>query len=561
MRKVLSQRKLLKEFCLLSQKLLRLANKGISRGEFLREVTVMLLKFSGCDMCEVRKKEESLSYHFEIKLYPEEVFSFKKCKDNFLYFNDGSELDRFYREIYTGDFKPSLPSLTETGRFWTGDLNKPVVINSKTNCKEKIFRLISGEGYRSLLLLPFIVDGKDRGFLCLKSIEPDHFQKGEIEFYEEVAKTFGVAVSDRRAQAALCERIKELTCLYGISQVIQKTGSSFEKILQDIVDLLPQAFQYPETAVSRIFIDGKSYTSRRFRENEYKLKGDIAIKGNVKGFVEVAYSEDPYEPEDGPFLKEEQHLIDEVARKVSLLIEGKMADEEKARLQEQLRHADRLATIGELASGVAHELNEPMGNILGFAQLAKKNPELSEQTEKDLEKIIKASLHSREVIKKLLLFARRIPARKTQVNLNQLVTDGLFFLESRCKKEGIDLEHVLSPELPDITADPSQLNQILVNLVVNSIQALPDGGKITIETFSRGSHVFLVVKDNGIGMSKEVIKKIFIPFFTTKESVKGTGLGLSVVHGIATSHGGSIKVESKIGHGTSFEIKLPVSNV
>jgi len=152
-----------------------------------------------------------------------------------------------------------------------------------------------------------------------------------------------------------------------------------------------------------------------------------------------------------------------------------------------------------------------------------------------------------------------MPLKKTQVNLNQLVEEGLYFLESRCAKEGIELVRLLSPDLPEITADPAQLTQVLVNLIVNALQAMQGGGRLTVRTLAGEAHISLIVEDTGVGMSKEVIKKIFVPFFTTKDVDQGTGLGLPVVHGIITSHGGSIKVDSKLDRGTRFEVKLPLT--
>jgi len=244
---------------------------------------------------------------------------------------------------------------------------------------------------------------------------------------------------------------------------------------------------------------------------------------------------------------------------VALIVEQREAEEDRSKLQDQLRHADRLATIGQLSAGVAHELNEPLSSILGFAQLAKKSSELPTQAERDIDKIITASLHARETIKKLMLFARQTPPRKTQVNLNQVVEEGLYLLETRCAKAGIELVRSLSPDLLKITADAAQINQVLVNLVVNSVQAMPEGGKLTVRTFASKDHVGLVVEDTGIGMSEEVKKQVFIPFFTTKDIDQGTGLGLAVVHGIVTAHRGSITVESEIGCGTRFEIRMPIT--
>ncbi|MCP4706280.1 MAG: GHKL domain-containing protein, partial [candidate division Zixibacteria bacterium] len=247
------------------------------------------------------------------------------------------------------------------------------------------------------------------------------------------------------------------------------------------------------------------------------------------------------------------------AREISIIIERLQVEEEKENLQEQLRHADRLATIGQLAAGVAHELNEPLGSILGFAQLIKKDMNNSKQVTNDVNKIESASLHAREVIKKLMLFSRQSPQQRSRINLNSIVEEGLYFLESRCAKAGINLNKELKDDLPDFVADKSQLYQILINLVVNSIQAMPEDGTINIKTSCDDSNVILSVKDSGMGIEENILNKIFIPFFTTKDIDEGTGLGLAVVHGIITSHGGSIQVKSKINRGTEFIINLPIN--
>jgi signal transduction histidine kinase len=128
-------------------------------------------------------------------------------------------------------------------------------------------------------------------------------------------------------------------------------------------------------------------------------------------------------------------------------------------------------------------------------------------------------------------------------------------------KEGIELVRDLAPDLPEVHADPSQINQVLVNLVINALQAMPSGGRLTLRTVHHPDQVSLIVEDTGMGMDEEVLKKIFTPFFTTKDVGQGTGLGLPVVHGIVTSHGGSIQVESQVNRGTRFEIQLPVTRL
>jgi two-component system, NtrC family, sensor kinase len=359
-------------------------------------------------------------------------------------------------------------------------------------------------------------------------------------------------------EKALRERVKELSCLYGIARIVARYDQQLPEILQEIVDLLPMAWQYPEITCARVVLDGQIYTSNRFTAGPHSLKAPVMVAGKDRGTVEVCYRKKGAELPGGAFLEEEKKLIEAVAREVAVAVGAREADEERTRLQQQLQHAERLATIGILSSGVAHELNEPLGNILGYAQLVKTCPGLPDEARSDIEKIENASLHAREVIRNLLLFARQAPSRKQPVDLNDLVRKGIYFFAARCDKQGVRLLQKLDPDLPKVIADPAQMNQMLVNLVVNAIQAMPDGGRLILKTKSKNGHVSLVVEDTGSGMSAEVLEKLYVPFFTTKDVGQGTGLGLPVVHGIVTSHGGSLKVKSSSGRGTRFEILLPV---
>jgi len=363
----------------------------------------------------------------------------------------------------------------------------------------------------------------------------------------------------RSATTALRERVKELTCLLGMAEIAGKPGISVDSIFQQTVALLISAWQYPEITTARINLDGQMYADRGFRQTPHIQRADIVVRGANRGFIEVAYLEERPELDEGPFLREERNLINAVAQQMALLIERRQAGLDRARLENELRHADRLATIGLLAAGVAHELNEPLGNVLGFAQLAKKCPGLPEPARHDLEKIEAASLHAREVIRKLLMFARQMPPEKTQVDVNHVVKDALSLLESRCAAAGIDVVFEPDPELPAIPADPAQIHQVIVNLVVNALQAMPKSGTLRLRTEAGGEYVGLYVEDSGTGMSPDVLQQIFVPFFTTKDIGQGTGLGLPVVHGIVTAHEGTIQVRSKIAEGTQIEIRLPIA--
>jgi two-component system NtrC family sensor kinase len=410
------------------------------------------------------------------------------------------------------------------------------------------------------MIVRFAVGEDSHGLLLFRSRRKGFYAEAEVEFYEGVAQTIGVALADRRAQAALRERVKELTCLYGIDQIREREHLSLPEGLQSIVELLPPAWLYPDITQARIQVDGVDYITRGSRsELRQLLTSDVTVRGQRRGLVEVVYTEPRPTLDEGPFLRDERRLIDAVANQVGRMLERRQADEERVKLEAQLRHADRLATIGQLAAGVAHELNEPLGNVLGFAQLARKTPGLPKAAADDIDKIVTAALHAREIVSKLMLFARQKMSAHGRVKVNELVENGLDLLESRSTKAGIRVVRRLDPSVPEIVADAGQLQQVLVNLVVNAIQAMPDGGTLTILTERAGDAIVLTVEDTGIGMSTDVLNKVFMPFFTTKGVGEGTGLGLSVVHGIVLAHGGSIEAESKPDKGARFRVLLPMA--
>jgi len=362
---------------------------------------------------------------------------------------------------------------------------------------------------------------------------------------------------DQTAQA-LRERVKELSCLYRISQMSEGLIRSPGEVFQHIVELIPPAWQYPEIASARIVLDGKRYETPGFDEDCPRQTSEVLVNAKRRGAVDVVYREAKPPLDEGPFLKDERSLLDAIARQIAVIVEHQEAEEERTHLQKQLMHADRLATIGQLAAGVAHELNEPLSSILGFAQLLKRDEGMSEAVRQDIQKIVAASLHAREIIKKLLLFARQTPTFKGPVDMNGVVSGAIDLFRHHLEKEGIELVCVPCPEMPVLAADAGQLTQVLVNLLVNAVQAMPGGGRLIVRTQVREEHVVCTVEDTGMGMTEEILDRLFVPFFTTKEVNQGTGLGLPVVHGIVTSHGGTIEVASAPGKGTAFTIRLPI---
>jgi two-component system NtrC family sensor kinase len=552
---------------LLIQQISELGKLDAPRLEFLFETSKIFLKFLKCDRVELwlkehqrcsryiteNKKDGSLNHRVTpCLLEPDENTEIEPEKV--------PDFEKLGMEVFSEKLDGHLPFVSKKGNLVTGDMAESLKTWKRQAGIRRWAEVVYREKYRSVVIVRLTCLADKLGLLVFKSAPLDFFPRKNIEQYEEIGREFGFALFNNQTKIDLRERNKELSCMYRIAHLATMPRMSLDKVLQKIVELLPPAWQYPEIAAARIVFDGVEYTSPGFKNVRIKQAADITVGGKKQGRVEVVYLGEAPHWEEGPFLKEERSLINTVASEISLIITKKQSEDERARLHSQLMHADRLATLGQVTAGVAHELNEPLGNILGFAQLALKSPDIPEQSVNDLEKIIAASLHTREVIKKLLLFARQAPSRKEPVQLNEIVTNGLYFLESRCSTAGIKLVRYMAPNLPSFNGDPTQIHQILVNLVVNAIQAMPGGGTLTIRTAFDENRVYLSVQDTGTGMDEELLKQIFLPFFTTKDINSGTGLGLAVVDDIVTAHRGTIEVKSHKGEGTLFELSFPLKS-
>ena len=225
-------------------------------------------------------------------------------------------------------------------------------------------------------------------------------------------------------------------------------------------------------------------------------------------------------------------------------------------IQEQLRRTERIAELGTLASGMAHEIGTPMNVILGRAEYLMDRVK-EEPIKKGLQTIVTQVERITKVMNQLLAFARRKPPERGPLDLKDIVNDSLELFCERLTKSGVTVELALDDHCPAAQADADQMSQVMINLIMNALQAMEDGGILRIEMAQDGEMVRLTVADTGHGIPPEALKRIFEPFFTTKEFGKGTGLGLTVVKGIIEEHQGTITVESEEGRGTKFTIRLP----
>ena len=281
---------------------------------------------------------------------------------------------------------------------------------------------------------------------------------------------------------------------------------------------LPKTWKNKETISSRIekFADGREYQAVSFQ-----LKGkhddlDLSI---------VQYRD----------IREERHL------------------------QARLIQSEKMAAVGLLAGGIAHEINNPLSGILAFAQLALAQTKEGEQIHQDIKEIESSALRCKKIVENLLEFSRQSSIEdRGEVDLQVTLNRVLPLINLQVKEAGVVLEVEIDESMPKVLANGNQLEQVFLNLASNACHALPRGGKIKISAHT-GSEGWVVIDfmDNGSGIKKEVLPRIFDPFFTTKKSGMGTGLGLSIIYNIIQDHAGKIEVESEESEGTVFHIYLP----
>ena len=233
--------------------------------------------------------------------------------------------------------------------------------------------------------------------------------------------------------------------------------------------------------------------------------------------------------------------------------------QELVSMQARVAQSERLASVGMLAAGVAHEINNPLGGILALTSLTLEDTPTTDQRRDNLEEVVRQTERCRDIVKSLLEFSRQSKEGTESVDLNEIARDTYALVGSQSLFFNVVVVMDLDPHLPRIMADRSQLQQVFMNLFVNAAQAMQEEGRITVKSCygRQDGHVVVTVSDTGHGIDKQHIARIFDPFFTTKEDGRGTGLGLSIAYGIVTQHGGTITVDSEPGKGTTFSMRFP----
>jgi signal transduction histidine kinase len=293
-------------------------------------------------------------------------------------------------------------------------------------------------------------------------------------------------------------------------------------------------------------IDVESSSRNAFTHNDF-----MALESLAGILASVISSADQY-----------QRLQDTILQLRSTQMELRARMDAQRSAENRLVQAAKLAAVGEMAAGIAHELNNPLTSVTGFAELALEATPKESETYEDLEMVRREALRARDVVRRLLDFARQSESARSRASLNEVVDDVVALTRHLIHTNGVELKLDLETNLPWAVVDSNQMKQVLLNLVHNALQAMPNGGEMNIltESVSRNGRdwVIMSVMDTGVGIPQADLTRIFEPFYTTKGNSGGTGLGLSVTYGIVTDHGGVIEVESQPGMGAKFTVWIPL---
>jgi len=487
----------------------------------------------------------------------------------FLFSEDRTRMDNTH-EWCTEGIEPQIDHLKDlpVDRFpwWMERLGRLETINIQAvpelpaeAAPEK--EILERQDIKSLLVLPLIYENSLQGFMGFDSVKVE--KKWEEEDIALLQLVGGIVVNAlqrkkveerRRLLESTIEQAAEVVLITDTDGKIQYVNPVFENIT---------GFSKDEAIGStpRLLKSGQ-HGKEFYRDLWDSLNSGKSWKGRLIN-----------KKKDGTLYNEDTICfpVRDSAGRIANFVSVKRDITREIELEKQLLHAQKMESIGLLASGVAHDFNNMLTTIMGYSSLINSKKELPEKIRNMLAEIERASHRGAELTSQLLTFSRKQPPKLEVINLNDIVSHAVRFL-GRVLGSAIQIELDLEKNLGLIEADSSQLHQVLMNLSINARDAMPKGGKIFVKTSNidieqkyilahsyakMGPHVCLSFTDTGIGMDKDTMTRIFEPFFTTKESGKGTGLGLSIVYGIIKNHRGIINAYSEPGQGTTFKIFFP----
>lgn len=436
-------------------------------------------------------------------------------------------------------------------------------------------------GYRAALAIPLMYHEKPFGAVTFYTEGIDDFSQKRIVFLSQLADDLSYGITNIRireikksAEEAVRESAEKYRLLFSKESdaVILIDSDTLE--VMDANEAAEKIYGYTRAellgaSVSKFYVDPANAADGPGLFNE---AGNAAIVEGLHRKKDGTIF--PVEISSGHFTWKGKTIICEIIRDVT---ERQKAALEKDELKRQLFQSQKLEALGTLVGGIAHDLNNMLQVILGYSQIMLSGKSVHDPNYEDLQRIVHSAEQQAELVKSLLMYARKAPTNKVPVELNAQI-DQMADMLFRSFPKMIDIDLDLHPSLYTVIADPSQINQVIMNLAINAKEAMQDHGRLGIETRNvtleadcagsldngkPGKYVMLSVSDTGKGMDDQTLSKMFDPFFSTKQrgSERGTGMGLCVVKGITEEHGGHISCESKPGKGTTFRIFFPAYNL
>lgn len=403
-------------------------------------------------------------------------------------------------------------------------------------------------GITSIFLFPLIIKGKVTGILSLGSKEKVDNNPSDFSFYQQLSDQLAVCLENTRLFNEILHTKKQWEeTFHAVSDVIFVTD--LNGVIVQSNQAANQAFLNKEKLI------GQKVDRLLFSQENNPFRQTVQTK--TPSFGELHIDKKVYECNCYP-------IFDDANRLYASIINIKDVTAKK-HIEAQLIQSGKLAAIGEMAAGVAHELNNPLTAIMGNSQLLLRKMDANTSSYRMLEDIVECGKRSKHIIRNLLTFSRQDEYLFEKCSVNEAVHQALSLVGNQLSNQAIQVHTILADTLPLVDGSCQQIVQIILNLLLNARDALESSMNKTIllqtsiENMNGTKKVVLTVKDNGSGMEQSVISEIFHPFYTTKNKMKGNGLGLSVSLGIAESHGGTLKAESVLGEGSTFKLILPIS--
>jgi PAS domain S-box-containing protein len=429
------------------------------------------------------------------------------------------------------------------------------------------------QGIQSIYAVPMVISAKVMGFIGLDSVrEEKMWAEDTSSLLKIVGQVFANALENKKNRQALQESEERLRTVYETFPDSVAIVAMEDRRFVDINSAFTRLTGWrAEDVIGKTVTDLDVWHDPNERE---KLMAGIAKKGKIENF------ETKFRLKDGSIitallsavlirLKDKPHIL-AITRDVSDLI---AAQKEREQLKTQLTQAQKMEAIGTLAGGIAHDFNNILGAIIGYAEMALYDTKKDTMEHYNIDQVLRAGHRAKDLVKQILAFSRKSEQDKNIISLATIVAEALKLLRASLPTT-IEIRQNIEPNLDAIFADPTQMHQVMMNLCTNSAHAMGDtSGILNVELSNEdlnlkkaaqypeltpGPYVKLSISDTGHGMDSATLDRIFDPYFTTKEQDKGTGMGLAVVHGIIKGHGGFIRVQSKPGKGTRFDILFPV---